>query len=289
MQYYCILYSFFEISIFGLGIMIFGEQNSEVDVYQQFDYVVVNGINLIDVVEMYLVLLCLEIQGLIEIYVGNWLVKCGNCEKLVFVLKVSGFVCNNDSSIWFNYVLDCKNICEVLYVSLKWLQIDYFDLYQVYWLQWLINCFGKLGYIWVDVVFVVMLLDIFEVLIEFQCVGKICYIGVLNEIVFGVMCYLYLVDKYDFLWIVIIQNFYSLLNCSFEVGFVEVSQFEGVELLVYFCLVFGILIGKYFNGVKLVGVCNMLFSCFMCYSSEQLQKVVVVYVDIVKCYGFDLV
>lgn len=82
------------------------------------------------------------------------------------------------------------------------------------------------------------------------------------------MCYLYLVDKYDLLCIVIIQNFYSLLNCSFEVGLVEVSQYEGVELLVYLCLGFGMLIGKYFNGVKFVGVCNMFFSWFICYSGE---------------------
>lgn len=84
------------------------------------------------------------------------------------------------------------------------------------------------------------------------------------------MCYLYLVEKYDLLCIVMIQNFYSLLNCSYEVGLVEVSQYEGVELFVYFCLVFGILIGKYLNGVKFVGVWNILFSCFICYSGEQV-------------------
>lgn len=82
------------------------------------------------------------------------------------------------------------------------------------------------------------------------------------------MRYLYLADKYDLSRIVIIQNFYSLLNRSFEVGLVEVSQYEGVELLVYSCLGFGTLIGKYFNGVKFVGVRNTFFSRFIRYSGE---------------------
>ncbi len=251
MQYHRIPHSSLEISTLGLGTMTFGEQNSEADAHQQLDYAVANGINLIDVAEMYPVPPRPETQGLTETYVGNWLAKRGNREKLVLASKVSGPARNNDSSIRPNHVLDRKNIREALHASLKRLQTDYLDLYQVHWPQRPTNCFGKLGYTWADAAPAVTLLDTLEALTEFQRAGKIRYIGVSNETAFGVMRYLHLADKHDLPRIVTIQNPYSLLNRSFEVGLAEVSQFEGVELLAYSCLAFGTLTGKYLNGAKL--------------------------------------
>ncbi|OUG66891.1 protein tas, partial [Klebsiella variicola] len=113
-------------------------------------YTHLNGINLIDVAEMYPVPPRPETQGLTETYVGNWLAKRGNREKLVLASKVSGPARNNDSSIRPNHVLDRKNIREALHASLKRLQTDYLDLYQVHWPQRPTNCFGKLGYTWAD-------------------------------------------------------------------------------------------------------------------------------------------
>ena len=293
MQYHRIPHSSLEISTLGLGTMTFGEQNSEADAHQQLDYAVANGINLIDVAEMYPVPPRPETQGLTETYVGNWRLHCnwlakrGNREKLVLASKVSGPARNNDSSIRPNHVLDRKNIREALHASLKRLQTDYLDLYQVHWPQRPTNCFGKLGYTWADAAPAVTLLDTLEALTEFQRAGKIRYIGVSNETAFGVMRYLHLADKHDLPRIVTIQNPYSLLNRSFEVGLAEVSQFEGVELLAYSCLAFGTLTGKYLNGAKPAGARNTLFSRFTRYSSEQSQKAVAAYVDIAKRHGLD--
>lgn len=287
MQYHRIPHSSLEISTLGLGTMTFGEQNSEADAHQQLDYAVANGINLIDVAEMYPVPPRPETQGLTETYVGNWLAKRGNREKLVLASKVSGPARNNDSSIRPNHVLDRKNIREALHASLKRLQTDYLDLYQVHWPQRPTNCFGKLGYTWADAAPAVTLLDTLEALTEFQRAGKIRYIGVSNETAFGVMRYLHLSDKHDLPRIVTIQNPYSLLNRSFEVGLAEVSQFEGVELLAYSCLAFGTLTGKYLNGAKPAGARNTLFSRFTRYSSEQSQKAVAAYVDIAQRHGLD--
>lgn len=288
MQYHRIPHSSLEISTLGLGTMTFGEQNSEADAHQQLDYAVANGINLIDVAEMYPVPPRPETQGLTETYVGNWLAKRGNREKLVLASKVSGPARNNDSSIRPNHVLDRKNIREALHASLKRLQTDYLDLYQVHWPQRPTNCFGKLGYTWADAAPAVTLLDTLEALTEFQRAGKIRYIGVSNETAFGVMRYLHLADKHDLPRIVTIQNPYSLLNRSFEVGLAEVSQFEGVELLAYSCLAFGTLTGKYLNApAKPAGARNTLFSRFTRYSSEQSQKAVAAYVDIAKRHGLD--
>lgn len=287
MHYHRIPHSALEISQLGLGTMTFGEQNSEADAHAQLDYAVSQGINLIDVAEMYPVPPRPETQGLTETYVGNWLAKRGNREKLVLASKVSGPARNNDSSIRPNHVLDRKNIREALHASLKRLQTDYLDLYQVHWPQRPTNCFGKLGYTWADAAPAVTLLDTLEALTEFQRAGKIRYIGVSNETAFGVMRYLHLADKHDLPRIVTIQNPYSLLNRSFEVGLAEVSQFEGVELLAYSCLAFGTLTGKYLNGAKPAGARNTLFSRFTRYSSEQSQKAVAAYVDIAKRHGLD--
>ncbi len=87
MQYHRIPHSSLEISTLGLGTMTFGEQNSEADAHEQLDYAVSQGINLIDVAEMYPVPPRPETQGLTETYVGNWLAKRGNRESWLSPLK----------------------------------------------------------------------------------------------------------------------------------------------------------------------------------------------------------
>ena len=106
MHYHRIPHSSLEISQLGLGTMTFGEQNSEADAHAQLDYAVSQGINLIDVAEMYPVPPRPETQGLTETYVGNWLAKRGNREKLVIASTVSGPSRNNDAGIRPNQILD---------------------------------------------------------------------------------------------------------------------------------------------------------------------------------------
>ncbi len=287
MHYHRIPHSSLEISTLGLGTMTFGEQNSEADAHAQLDYAISQGVNLIDVAEMYPVPPRPETQGLTEPYVGNWLSKSRNREKLVVASKVCGPTRNGDSGIRPNQILDRKNIRDALDASLKRLQTDYLDLYQVHWPQRTTNCFGKLGYSWNDDPLPVTLLETLEALTECQRAGKIRYIGVSNETAWGVMRYLALAEKHDLPRIVTIQNPYSLLNRSYEVGLSEVSQREGVELLAYSCLAFGVLTGKYLNGAKPAGARNTLFSRFTRYSGEQTQKAVAAYVDVAKRHGLD--
>ncbi|EAM9238285.1 NADP(H)-dependent aldo-keto reductase [Salmonella enterica] len=287
MHYHRIPHSSLEVSTLGLGTMTFGEQNSEADAHAQLDYAVANGINLIDAAEMYPVPPRPETQGLTESYIGNWLAKRGNREKMIIASKVSGPARNNDQVIRPQQSLDRKNIREALHASLTRLQTDYLDLYQVHWPQRPTNCFGKLGYSWTDSAPVLSLLETLDALSEFQRVGKIRYIGVSNETAFGVMRYLHLAEKHDLPRIVTIQNPYSLLNRSYEVGLAEVSQYEGVELLAYSCLAFGTLTGKYLNGAKPAGARNTLFSRFTRYSGGQAQKAVAAYVGIAKRHNLD--
>jgi len=288
MHYHRIPWSSLEISTLGLGTMTFGEQNSEAEAHAQLDYAVSQGINLIDVAELYPVPPRPETQGLTERYVGNWLKARGNRDKLVIASKVSGPARNNDAGIRPNQILDRKNIRQALDASLQRLQTDYLDLYQVHWPQRPTNCFGKLGYTWSDTTTLpVTILETLEALSELQRAGKIRYIGVSNETAWGVMRYLKLAEKHDLPRIVTIQNPYSLLNRSFEVGLSEVSQQEGVELLAYSCLAFGTLSGKYLNGAKPAGARNTLFGRFTRYSGEQSQKAVAAYVDVAKRHQLD--
>ena len=133
----------------------------------------------------------------------------------------------------------------------------------------------------------VTLLETLEALTEQVRAGKIRYIGVSNETAWGVMRYLQLAEKHELPRIVTIQNPYSLLNRSFEVGLAEISQHEGVELLAYSSLAFGTLSGKYLNGAKPAGARNTLFSRFTRYSSEQSQQAVAAYVELAKKHNLD--
>ncbi|MFP1462373.1 aldo/keto reductase [Escherichia coli] len=134
MQYHRIPHSSLEVSTLGLGTMTFGEQNSEADAHAQHDYAVAQGINLIDVAEMYPVPPRPETQGLTETYVGNWLAKHGSREKLIIASSLADrrAIMTRATA---HQALDRKNIREALHDSLKRLQTDYLDLYQVHWPQ----------------------------------------------------------------------------------------------------------------------------------------------------------
>jgi aryl-alcohol dehydrogenase-like predicted oxidoreductase len=287
MQYHRIPHSSLEVSVLGLGTMTFGEQNSEADAHAQLDYALAAGVNLIDTAEMYPVPPRPETQGLTEQYIGNWIKARGNRDKIVLASKIAGPVRGNDSSIRPQQALDRKNIRAALDASLKRLNTDYLDLYQVHWPQRPTNCFGKLNYQYTDEKATVTLLETLEALTEQVRAGKIRYIGVSNETPWGVMRYLQLAEKHELPRIVTIQNPYSLLNRSFEIGLAEISQHEGIELLAYSSLAFGTLSGKYLNGAKPAGARNTLFSRFTRYTSAQSQLAVAEYVALAKKHSLD--
>ncbi len=287
MQYHRIPHSSLEVSVLGLGTMTFGEQNSEADAHAQLDYALAAGINLIDTAEMYPVPPRPETQGLTEQYIGSWIKARGNREKIVLASKVSGPIRGNDAGIRPQQALDRKNIRAALDASLKRLNTDYLDLYQLHWPQRTTNCFGKLNYQYTDEKATIPLLETLEALTEQVRAGKIRYIGVSNETPWGVMRYLQLAEKHELPRIVSIQNPYSLLNRSFEIGLAEISQHEGIELLAYSSLAFGTLSGKYLNGAKPAGARNTLFSRFTRYSSAQSQAAIAEYVALAKKHGLD--
>jgi len=287
MHYHRIPHSTLEVSQLGLGTMTFGEQNSEADAHAQLDLAIRSGINFIDTAEMYPVPPRPETQGLTEQFIGSWLKQRGSRDKIILASKVAGPSRGNDASIRPDMALDRKNIRAALDASLKRLNTDYLDLYQLHWPQRQTNYFGKLGYQYSETTAQVTLLETLEALTEQVRAGKIRYIGVSNETAWGVMRYLQLAEKHELPRIISIQNPYSLLNRSFEVGLAEISQHEGVELLAYSSLAFGTLSGKYLNGAQPAGARNTLFSRFTRYSGEQSQQAIAEYVALARQHQID--
>lgn len=287
MHYHRIPHSSLEVSVLGLGTMTFGEQNTEAQAHEQLDHAVAAGVNLIDTAEMYPVPPRPATQGLTETYIGNWLHKRGQREKIILASKVAGPVRNSDLGIRPQQILDRKNIRLALDASLQRLQTDYLDLYQVHWPQRATNCFGKLNYSYTDEKLAVTILETLEALNEQVRAGKIRYLGISNETPWGAMRYLQLAEKHDLPRIVTVQNPYSLLNRSFEVGMAEISQFEGLELLAYSSLAFGTLTGKYLNGAKPANARNTLFSRFTRYNAPHTQRAIAEYVALAQRHGLD--
>lgn len=273
------------------GIMMWGMQNSEVEVYEQMDYVFEQGVNFFDIVEFYLIMLVgVEMQGDMEKFIGLWFKKIGKCDKVIFVIKIFGCGC---VYICGGVLISVGEIEKVFDLSLQCFGIDYVDFYQLYWFNcgiyvFCVNWFFMFFKQDMDYV-IVELLEVLEVFEKVKKVGKICYWGVLNEMFWGVMKYQQFVDSYGLLCMVLIQNEYNLFDCKFDIDLVEVFYYEKVGFMVYFLFVVGIFSGKYFDGVCFLGLCGMINIDFGgCFGGYE-ELVVYVYVEFVCKYSFDLV
>jgi len=239
-----------QVSLIGLGTMTFGEQNTESDGHAQLDYAVDHGVNLIDTSEVYAVPPRAETYGSTERIIGTWLRRSGKRQNVVLCSKVAG----PGRALGVTHVrgggnrLDRRNIVEAIDDSLRRLQTDYLDLYQVHWPDRSTNFFGRLDYEHVEQEDAVPIEETLEVLSELVQAGKVRYIGVSNETPWGLHRYLQLAHQGGLARLVSIQNPYCLLNRSFEIGLAEIALRENVGLLAYSPLGFGMLTGKYLNG-----------------------------------------
>ena len=276
-----------KVSKICLGTMTWGEQNIEAEAHEQLDYAVAAGINFIDTAEMYPVAPKAETQGLTESYIGSWLAKRQDRDKLIIASKVCG------QQDWLPYLregearLDKKNIHAALNASLKRLQTDYIDLYQMHWPERDTNFFGKLNYYHApekDGVSIAETLDVLDGLVK---EGKIRNIGISNETAWGCAEYLRVAKEQNLPRIVSIQNPYNLLNRTFEVGLSEFSHREQVGLLAYSPLAFGVLSGKYLNDAKPEGTRLVLFDRFTRYTNPQANAATEAYIALAKENGLD--
>ena len=275
------------VSAICLGTMTWGEQNTEAQAHEQLDYALANGINFVDTAEMYPVPPRQETYGRTEKYIGGWLRGGKKRDKIILASKVVG------RSDWLPYIrggaarLDKKNIEAALDASLKRLQTDYIDLYQLHWPDRNTNFFGKLGYQHDPRDEPILLEETLTALNEFVLSGKIRFIGLSNETPWGTMKFLQIAEKLGLPRVVGIQNPYSLLNRTFEVGLAEVAHRENVGLLAYSPLGFGVLSGKYLRKKRPPGARLTLFDRFSRYNNPQAEAATERYVELARKFGVD--
>ncbi len=272
-----------KVSRICLGTMTFGEQNTQAEAHAQMDYAFDQGVNFFDTAEMYPIPPKAETQGHTESYIGHWLSSRNNRDGLVLATKVSG------PADWMSHLrsgprLDEQHIREALHDSLRRLQTDYVDLYQVHWPERQTNFFGQLGYQHQPEQDGIVIEETLDVLSRLVDEGKVRSIGVSNETPWGVMRYLEFAEHKDKSRIVSIQNPYNLLNRSFEVGLSEISHRENVGLLAYSPLAFGVLTGKYLDGARPPAARLTLFEGYNRYSKLPVETVIRQYVALAQQY-----
>jgi aryl-alcohol dehydrogenase-like predicted oxidoreductase len=289
MNYTTLPNSDLKISKICLGTMTFGNQNTEAEAHSQLDYAIEKGINFIDTAEMYPIGGNEHIFGSTERCIGTWIKKIGQSEreKLVIATKIAG---PNRGMDYIRKPLDFskKSIHEAVDLSLKNLQTDYIDLYQMHWPERVMNMFGQRGLTKIDSNWnenIAEVLSVYEGLIK---EGKIKHIGVSNENPYGVMRFLVESEKHNLPKIATIQNPYSLLNRLFEVGLSEICLRENVGLLAYSPLGFGVLSGKYLNSSN-PNYRMGRFPQFIRYTSENATKATRLYNDLAQANGLTLV
>ncbi len=277
-----------DVSVICLGTMTWGEQNTEAEAHEQMDYALDQGVNFIDTAELYPVPPKEETQGRTEEYIGTWLKARGNRDKVVLATKVVG----KSDATYFRGTgeisrLNATDITDAVDKSLKRLQTDYIDLYQIHWPERSTNFFGKLGYNHVEDENPIELQETLEALGDLVKSGKIRNVGLSNESAWGTMKYLELSDKLGLPRMASVQNPYNLLNRSYEVGLAEVSIREECGLLAYSPLAMGMLSGKYLGGQMPEGSRFSLFNRFQRYTTDAAYKMTEKYVALAKENGLD--
>lgn len=248
-----------EVSKVCLGTMTFGDQNTEADAHAQLDYALAQGINFIDTAEMYPVPPKAETFTRTETMIGPWLKKQAR-DKIILGSKAAG---PRRSIEWIRggpSSLDRENIRSAVHDSLKRLQTDYIDVYQLHWPERNVPMFGQYLFDpaeefdaegnekeWVSIQ------SQLETLAELIKEGKIRAIGVSNEQPWGLMTFCRIAEQYNLPRVATLQNCYNLITRGMEFGMAEVLYRENISLLAYSPLAFGHLTAKYIEDPKTVG------------------------------------
>ena len=275
-----------EVSVICLGTMTWGEQNTEREAHEQLDYAFERGVNFIDTAEMYPVPPKAETYTLTEKYIGTWDKLKTHRDKIFLASKIAGPMEAGYIRGGNNFSKDqIKKACED---SLKRLQVEIIDLYQLHWPERTTNYFGQLGIESLPPTSeesFTPFIERLEALDELRKEGKIKEFGLSNETPWGVMKYLQISEREGLIRPQSIQNPYNLLNRSFEVGNAEISLRENIGLLAYSPLGFGVLTGKYLKGAKPENARLTKWERFSRYSNPEAQRATELYCELAQDHG----
>ena len=275
-----------EVSTICLGTMTWGEQNTQEEGFEQMNYALDQGVNFWDTAELYAIPPKKNTYGKTEEIIGNWFKNTKNREKVILATKISG-----PGLSWIRgggNQYDDKNLNEAVNESLKRLKTDYIDLYQLHWPERNSNFFGKLGYMHEDKNEWNKFEEILYSLDKIIKSGKVRYVGLSNETAWGLLKFLEISQTKSLPRMLSVQNPYSLLNRTYEVGLAEISIREKSGLLAYSPLAFGFLTGKYRNKQLPENSRMKLFGeKFVRYKTENGQLAIEKYYDIANKHGLD--
>jgi aryl-alcohol dehydrogenase-like predicted oxidoreductase len=277
-----------DVSVICLGTMTWGQQNTRDEAFAQMDYACSQGVNFFDTAELYAIPPKAETYGRTEEIIGEWLQARSSRQQIVLASKIAG-----PGEGWIPHIRNGKtrfnriDIASALDASLQRLQTDYLDLYQLHWPQRQANFFGKLGFDTPTDEHITPILETLEALGEQVKAGKVGHIGLSNETPWGVMQFLHYAEQAGLPRIVSVQNPYSLLNRSYEIGLAEISWREQAGLLAYSPLGFGVLSGKYLDGLYPDNARLTLFPDYTRYSNAAAITATGQYIALARQHNLD--
>jgi len=279
-----------DVSVICLGTMTWGEQNTQKEGFEQMDYALERGVNFFDTAEIYPIMPRKETYGKTEAIIGNWFQEKKNRDKIILASKIASkaeddlqWIREGSKSLGFNK----KNMNSAIDASLRRLQTDYIDLYQLHWPERKVPKFGQLDFEydsydnqWT------LIEEVLENLNTLVKEGKIRYVGLSNETPWGVMKFLQTAREKNLPRMMSIQNVYSLVNRVFDVANSEVSIREKCGLLAYSPLAGGRLSGKYINNKKPVNARYTLWPRrFSRHNTERGEIAIEKYVNLAMKYN----
>ena len=280
-----------KVSSVCLGTMTYGDQNTQAEAHEQLDYALASGINFIDTAEMYPVPPKAETFTRTETIIGNWL-KNQARDKIILGSKVAGrnrglnYIRGGDDS------LTRDNIRSAIHDSLKRLQTDYIDLYQLHWPERNVPLFGQYQFdpkleqdaqgnqkAWVSIN------TQLETLAELIQEGKVRAIGLSNEQPWGIMEFLRISKEYNLPRVATLQNSYHLMNRTIDFGISEILYRENVSLLAYSPLAFGHLTGKYIDDPQAKGRVTQFLGYAQRYNKPNVVAASAAYAELARDNG----
>ncbi|MBS7705719.1 aldo/keto reductase [Chelatococcus asaccharovorans] len=278
-----------DVSRICLGTMTFGDQNTKAEGFAQMDYAVERGINVFDTAELYAVPPKPETQGSTERIIGDWFMERGQRDKIILATKIVGRTPNT----WFrdggvSGELNRAQIHEAVDKSLRRLKTDYIDLYQLHWPDRAVSQFGSNSTIFKPTTGPENPIpEILDALDDVVKAGKVRFIGLSNESPWGTMSFLHAAETHGKPRVQSIQNAYSLVNRTFELGLAEVAMRENTGLLAYSPLAQGYLTGKYQNGALPKGSRKQLYNRLQRYETPGAQAAFDAYLGLAAQVGLD--
>jgi aryl-alcohol dehydrogenase-like predicted oxidoreductase len=277
-----------EVSEICLGTMTWGLQNSEAEGHAQMDYALGQGINFFDTAEMYAVPPSAETFGKTEEIIGTWFKSSGKRDQVVLASKVAG---GGRPWVRGGRGIDAAGVREAVEGSLRRLQTDHIDLYQIHWPRrghyhfegsWDYNPFTQNREEVLP-----NILEVLETMGELVKAGKIRHFGLSNETAWGTMQYLKFAEQHGLPRVQSIQNEYNFLRRYYDLDLAELAYHEDIGLLAYSPLAAGALTGKYLDGQLPAGTRGAIAGSSY-RSNELTEPAIRAYMALAEQHGLDI-